>query len=384
MATIKDLLSSMIGKINSKVSTWEELPDKPFGTKTGMVEIVPLQSVTKQYAYGPLYYDTTSVQGLTLVVGKKYKVVLNGVEYITECKDGGANPYFGNHAVLKGDGVNTGEPFIVTGGEMNALSWYANLGETITLAIYGEGTVTVPISYEFMPEGYPKVKTGMVEVFAEQNLTGNSRGEGIVGSSSEWDGRFNVYLKQDTKYIVKVNGKDYIFDSTESDEDAGDIFVGLGAPWIDGEERYDFTQYPFRIDTGYESNESWTDIMWAPELPAENPTGNPITLQIFEEQKIITPINSKFAGLVITDNDGEITANMTFEQFKEWFDPAGYPNIVLITNDGSRKNVWQLVGYYDYSKTENPHYSFSFFTYHGTEEYTYYIWDENGLSQGLS
>ena len=31
MATIKDLLSSMISKINSKVSTWEEIPDKPFG-----------------------------------------------------------------------------------------------------------------------------------------------------------------------------------------------------------------------------------------------------------------------------------------------------------------------------------------------------------------
>lgn len=120
------------------------------------IEVVPEQSVTKQYAYntpwGLLHYDTASVANMTLKTSVKYKVVLNGVEYFTECKDGDSNPYFGNHAVLNQNGVNTGEPFIVTVGEVNALAWYGEYGETITLAIYEQQGDLVQLDEKFIPD----------------------------------------------------------------------------------------------------------------------------------------------------------------------------------------------------------------------------------------
>lgn len=143
MATIKDLLSSMIRKINSKVSTWEELSDKPFGTKTEMVEIVPEQSVSGK---GDEPVDI-SANG-SFVEGETYTVKYDNAEY--ECI-----AYYVKEAnmVSIGDGIIGGlqgyestEPFFITILDGEGL---ACINGTHTISVRGLVEIVTPIDPKF-------------------------------------------------------------------------------------------------------------------------------------------------------------------------------------------------------------------------------------------
>lgn len=129
----------------------EVLQNLPFGVKTEMVEIVPRQSVTKTSSLGGTCIS--SAVDVELFVGKKYKVNLNGVYYDAEAKEGPADDMIvcGNELFVGGD-VDTGEPFAIINipGNKNMI-WLAELGETITFALYGEGEVVKPIDIKYLP-----------------------------------------------------------------------------------------------------------------------------------------------------------------------------------------------------------------------------------------
>lgn len=160
MATIKDLLSSMIRKINSKVSTWEELPDKPFGMQTEMVEVVPEQSVTgtlyPNYNMYDAYNLSTSISYEDIYKPEILIVMFNGVRY--DCPAEGSDD-----EISYGNRTHNGwkdYPFCVRPSPDHiqqipdySISWNPEFGETITLAIYEEQEVVQQIDPKFVGSG---------------------------------------------------------------------------------------------------------------------------------------------------------------------------------------------------------------------------------------
>lgn len=124
----------------------------PFGVKTEMVEIVPEQSVT-----GVLEDNYYSYETIKIPLRENYIVVFNGKHYNVK-NNGGVggiceigeplNNY--NPAFLQ-------YPFSISGGtnindEINGLvMWKPDLGETITLAIYEEQEIVIPLNSKFAP-----------------------------------------------------------------------------------------------------------------------------------------------------------------------------------------------------------------------------------------
>lgn len=160
MATIKDLLSSMISKINSKVSTWEELPDKPFGVTTEMVEIVPEQSVTSKTAdYVEEAGAHLAILDIVPVVNSDYDIKFNNKMYHLKCREDIANngteqkTFITIGAPFGETGIDFTEiPFVVQydiSKERTMLCWLASLDATVTISIFGEGEVVTPLDSKF-------------------------------------------------------------------------------------------------------------------------------------------------------------------------------------------------------------------------------------------
>lgn len=161
MATIKDLLSAMISKINKApktvngvepdengniTSSWNDLPDRPFGdiVKT-LVDNVTVECVEM----GEGLYGATNPFVITLVEGNTYKVSYDGVEY--ECVAtyfNSAEMYYIGNGALAGIGTNSDEPFIC------AVTPTATMFATTTegkhsVTIIGEALV--PIDARYLP-----------------------------------------------------------------------------------------------------------------------------------------------------------------------------------------------------------------------------------------
>ena len=237
MATIKDLLSSMISKINSKISTWEEIPDKPFGTKTEMVEIYP-ETGMSVYPFS----ITTGFDG-ELIPGKKYTVVFNNVPVVCEAYSLPEKPeswpdqyegavFLGNqiHAFsphIFPNPVDTGEDFLFVVQKSGAAAWDLNQGlekfSKVTLKILEEQEIAQPLDYKFMPEGYPSVKTEIVEIVPEQSVT--VTGEGALQIKEEYT------LIAGNKYAVNFNGTTFtetavLSPDTGYEEDSNIVYIG--------------------------------------------------------------------------------------------------------------------------------------------------------------
>lgn len=129
-----------------------------------MVEFVSEKIVTGEYNEDVGCYSTAMTgQGvIELVVGKTYIVVINSKSYKTVCElidDGyiGEAPTIGDKNPL--DGLSVNMPFQIVRSETNTddpitiLAWKADLGETITLAIYEEQEVVKKLDPKFVDGG---------------------------------------------------------------------------------------------------------------------------------------------------------------------------------------------------------------------------------------
>ena len=134
----------------------EVLQNLPFGTKTEMVEIVPEQSVTGEFN------EEDGVNSISLETNipleqrdnlKSLEVTFNGVKYecdfiIDEYGDRYAGAPWGDFSKY---------PFTIYAGGYNEdpnvyldINWSAELGETITLAIYEEKETVTPLDPKFV------------------------------------------------------------------------------------------------------------------------------------------------------------------------------------------------------------------------------------------
>lgn len=140
---------------NGKPTKWESAEYQPRTHWDEMKEVVPLTTIT------PFYYEALGVPMGTMadfdiVVGNKYKVAFDGVEYVCEAfmatTAGMSAPAFGNAAVT--GGANTGEPFGIF--KMAGDSW-----STIVLfdmnphSVRIEAEVAVPIEEKYMTNAFP-------------------------------------------------------------------------------------------------------------------------------------------------------------------------------------------------------------------------------------
>ena len=165
MATIKDLLSSMISKINSKISTWEEIPDKPFGTKTEMVEIVAKKKVENFLTSDNKSFTTIIASNVSLEIGKTYKVLFNDKEYIAECYDDSGYKTIGTPYGAE----YTDYPFNICANG-NTLEMIKGTGDDCTFALYEVQETVKQLDPKFIGVGAGR---GF-----DMIIGGNSRGGG--------------------------------------------------------------------------------------------------------------------------------------------------------------------------------------------------------------
>lgn len=104
-----------------KTPSWNDMSDKPFDYKATETEVLVLEE--RVFSYMGLHHGL-SIKPVShpLIVGNKYKVIWDGVEYILECKASvsGSILYIGNtkysYNILTGDDndtTDTGEPFFI-------------------------------------------------------------------------------------------------------------------------------------------------------------------------------------------------------------------------------------------------------------------------------
>lgn len=160
------------------VSSWNDLPDKPFGEEMGLVEILPETS--------PVYDENEGGFGMTsplgLVDGETYIVNWNGKEYTSTAVDvssmsnepSGSILVMGNLGAMVPDFPKTGEPYVIQDIAANNRSLFLSLDGTteLTLSIAHETTTIKTIDPKFLPESVPS--KGVEEVRFVDNLTETS------------------------------------------------------------------------------------------------------------------------------------------------------------------------------------------------------------------
>lgn len=146
-------------KISGGVSSWNDLTDKPFGETTTVKEV--LAECQPVYA-GDGMYQAALASAPDVVVGEKYIVTYNGVDYPCEAVDGSALNMPGLAAM--GDvggatgGTSTGEPFVVLvgsdgDGESGLIAAPMDGSTTLTISIRQEVTEVTTIDPKFLPSG---------------------------------------------------------------------------------------------------------------------------------------------------------------------------------------------------------------------------------------
>lgn len=141
-------------------------------------------------------------------IGETYTVVWNGVEYscvATACEMGGTGNMSALGDIGAFDGTPTGEyPFFIgyLPSEFVELAGFAGMAEpldgstTLTLQILGNKKIVTLLDKQYLPDGYPSVKSNVVLV-EEQTVT-LTDGIGPVSFATEpqagWVGAMDLYI----------------------------------------------------------------------------------------------------------------------------------------------------------------------------------------------
>ena len=107
----------------------------------GEVEVLPETSLSLTEVSGT-FFCTPNIP-LYIEVGKQYKVIWDGSEYLVEGKEAGDEnqtmQYIGNAAIPGGGGEDTGEPFLITSMHGSPQCFGTSAGEyTVSISEYSE------------------------------------------------------------------------------------------------------------------------------------------------------------------------------------------------------------------------------------------------------
>ena len=277
MATMKELLSLMIERINGKPGNWEELTGKPFGLTMGWEILVEQPDIIGSgYSQEP-YSAFVALTGVALEQGKIYKVTINGDEWEVKAF---VLPEDTN--VYLGDASDRLEemPFHIYSTEDKTICiiWQITpeeyeMGAPMANITISKGYEAVDtLGYEFMPLDYPAVLKEYVEImpkavikFEETGLNGSVYSNSTIINEG--------LLSEDKAYRITFNGEKYI---CQSQVWRGSAFLG-NLEILTGTDGNDL---PFAILGNM--------LSWKVEL------GEEVNLQIEEINNIIRPIDKKF------------------------------------------------------------------------------------------
>ena len=178
----------------------EGYPTKAMGTVTLMEE----QELAFTSTMGA--YAATLTNVLEIVVGQTYTVNWDGTEYERVCSAFNSMPYLGNLSIAdKGD--DTGEPFLciynISESTCRFVTTDTSASHTISVKRVEE-TVT-PMTYDYMPDGYPKKSVETTTLMEEQELAFTAGINGTFGA--EPPSRF--YPVEGQTYTVNWDGTEY-------------------------------------------------------------------------------------------------------------------------------------------------------------------------------
>ena len=186
-----------------KPLTYDYMPEG-YPTKTmGTVTLMEEQEITfSQKGDNPLYYGM-SAGTLEIVVGQTYTVNWDGTAYECVGFEFQGVPALGNLSIA-GAGDDTGEPFICDASE----SMFATIDTSAshTISVKRTGEIVTPMTYDYMPEGYPKKTMGTVALLEEQELAFTVSPAGAYTSAIS---RHSPEIVVGQTYTVKWDGTEY-------------------------------------------------------------------------------------------------------------------------------------------------------------------------------
>ena len=155
LKAIYDACGSGGGSGGGGVSSWNDIPDRPFGTTTTIQEILPETKVLE--VEGTLVVMAVP----TLVDGNTYTVTWNGVDYTCVAHTTEGLTVVGDIGAMTG-GESTGEPFVIAPMIRQGFTMVASFnGETdITLSIRGEVKEVTQLEVKYLPQILIDVSSG--------------------------------------------------------------------------------------------------------------------------------------------------------------------------------------------------------------------------------
>ena len=146
-----------------KPLTYDYMPEGYPKKSVGIVTVMEEQEVA--FALNEGIYGARLTEAFEIVGGQTYKVSWDGTEYECVCFAFNSGYALGNPSIF-GGGDDTGEPFLYMSGAFGTLDTSAS--HTISVKTTAE-TVT-PMTYDYMPDGYPKKSVQTTTLMEEQEL----------------------------------------------------------------------------------------------------------------------------------------------------------------------------------------------------------------------
>ena len=150
-----------------KPLTYDYMPEG-YPTKTmGTVTLMEAQEITfSQKGDDPVYYGR-SAGTLEVVVGQTHTVNWDGTAYECVGFEVQESTVIGNLSIVNAGG-DTGEPFICDAS--NSIFATIDTSASHTISVKRTGEIVTPMTYDYMPEGYPTKAMGTVALLEEQEL----------------------------------------------------------------------------------------------------------------------------------------------------------------------------------------------------------------------
>lgn len=197
---------------------------------------------------------------------------------------------------------------------------------------------TIEDVLEDLENGLPfSVEKKMVEIVPEQSVTGTipQLNEGEPEFYSETNPPTEIAslkLKENASYKVVFNGKEYICETELWEQE----FTDDGVADVKG-YKLSTGSIP-NGDVGFTISRGWsvlggqteddgnTVIEWSID------NGETITLAIYEEKEVVTPMNATFADIIISNEDGVFSCNTTYAELRKMceIDPLSIVNVKYV------------------------------------------------------
>ena len=195
----------------------------------------------------------------------------------------------------------------------------------------GGGSIPKPLTYDYMPEGYPSKSIEYVTLMGEQEVAFSEQGGLMVANSP-----VNLEIKLGDKLTVVWDGVSYDVEVTKVAYGPRDMLVfgnvGLAFP-------EDKTDYPFMYTESAEAGTS----QW---ITSDTTTSH--TIKVMRQQVTITPMSTDFIpknlNVVFKKESGStpVNCNVTYNELRDWVERDVPVFAVFIDAANSQYNIYNI------------------------------------------